>query len=61
MNQQYDQKVSGKYITFDESHKATLDLRYYGFTEKDLDEEVFIDMPSWGGLLGARINGLLEN
>lgn len=46
--------VSEKYSTSAESHKATLDLRYYGFTEKDLDEEFYIDQPAWGGLLANK-------
>jgi 2-oxoglutarate dehydrogenase E1 component len=54
MKEAYGDTTTALYSTSDESHQATLDFRHYGFTEKDLDEEFYIDMPDWGGLLASK-------
>lgn len=54
LKETYGDTAAEKYSTFTESHAATLDFRHYGFTEKDLDEEFYIDMPDWGGLLASK-------
>ena len=51
MEEAFGEEISSKYNIETHNFKKTLDPRYYGFTEADMDKEFIIDLPNWGGLL----------
>jgi 2-oxoglutarate dehydrogenase E1 component len=53
-------EVGSNFGTSNADNEACLDYHSYGFTEQDLDKELYIDIPEWGGLLATKKNWTLR-